>query len=76
MTHSRPYYVGLYVAAVLMWSGALVRFLYLVEALADFPEIVQNSIYVFLADGLPALAITLALLVAWYYWSWLLAERD
>jgi hypothetical protein len=76
MTHARPYYVGFYLAAVFMWGGAFMRLLDVTNSLAVFPEIVQNSIYVLLADGLPALAITIALLVAWYYWSWLLAERD
>jgi hypothetical protein len=32
--------------------------------------------WVLLYNGLPALAVTLGLFVAWRYWSWLLAERN
>lgn len=32
--------------------------------------------WVLISDGLPALGITLGVLAAWRYWSWLLAERS
>lgn len=75
-THVQSWYRVLYAAAVLLWIGALVRLVFQTQLLAELPEIVQNSLYVLLANALPAVGITLALLVAWYYWSWLLAERD
>jgi hypothetical protein len=76
MTRARPYYILLYVASLLMALGAFFRLFFLTGNLAQFAEIVQNTVYTLLADGLPAMGITLALFVAWYYWSWLLAERD
>jgi hypothetical protein len=35
----------------------------------------QNPVSVLFYVGLPAIAITLGLVAAWRYWSWLLAER-
>ncbi len=71
-----PYHCALYLGAVCVWGGALTRLLFLTGSLASFPVLYQNSIYVLLAYGLPALGVTLALLATWYYWSWLLAERN
>jgi hypothetical protein len=75
-THARRYYRLLYIAACLCWLGTLFHTLLAFNGLAQFSEIVQNSVYVLLADGMPALGLVIALGVAWYYWSWLLAERD
>ena len=74
--HVRAYYLGLYMSAVLIWLGIISRIVFLTSSLATFQNLNQNTIYVLLCDGLPALAITIALIVVWYYWSWLLAERD
>lgn len=73
---SRPYYRGLYVAAVLVWMGMLGRGY---VALAQPPvsdAVGHNLVYTLFNDGLPALGVTIGLGVVWYYWSWLLAERD
>jgi hypothetical protein len=76
VTHVRPYYLLLYVAACLVWGGAIVRlyFLMISGASLDVPN--QRLLYTLLGDGLPAAGLTLGLLVTWFYWSWLLAERD
>ena len=76
VTHVRPYYGLLYVAAGLVWGGALVRLYFLTrpDASLDMPN--QRLLYTLLSDGLPAAGLTLGLLVTWFYWSWLLAERD
>lgn len=76
ITHARPVYRAFYVAAALLIIAALTRSALDLELLAQTPKIVQNSIHVLLVDGLAALGITIALPTAWYYWSWLLAERD
>lgn len=76
VTQARPYFIGNYVSAGLIWAGALVRFYFITRGQADLPAQDDNLVYILLSDGLPALGITLGLLVTWYYWSWLLAERD
>jgi hypothetical protein len=71
-THAKPYYRGFYVAAALLVIGAaaqLLRDTLLRDRARDLGLIL-------LADGVPALALTIGVAVAWRYWSWLLAERD
>ncbi len=72
MTHAKPYYRGFYVAAVLLLVSTAVRFFNDFLLRQDTKQIGWILLY----DGLPALAISLAVVVAWRYWSWLLAERD
>jgi hypothetical protein len=76
VTHVRPYYGLLYIAAGLVWGGAAARLYFLTrpDASLDVPN--QRLLYTLLSDGLPAAGLTLGLLVTWFYWSWLLAERD
>ncbi|MFQ3659664.1 MAG: hypothetical protein SNJ54_12005 [Anaerolineae bacterium] len=76
VTQTPPYYYGLYLAGVFIIVAALVTFVLQSGLLANLTEIVQNSLQVVIADMLAALGITLALPIAWYYWSWLLSERD
>lgn len=76
VTQTPPYYYGLYLASVFIWAASLVTWGLQSGVLANLPEIVQNSLQVVIADMLAALGITLALPIAWYYWSWLLSERD
>ena len=76
VTHARPYYIGLYVAAVMIWAAMLVRLLFITSPDISLGAANQNLVYTLLSDGLPALSVTLALVITWYYWSWLLAERD
>jgi hypothetical protein len=71
VTHSPRYYIGLYVAAALMGIsvlGRLVNWLQRVDPNGD-PG------WILLYIGLPTVAVTIALISAWRYWSWLLAER-
>jgi type III secretory pathway component EscT len=68
-THARPYYFGFFVAGALVAAAALVRAASLIA-----PD--EPADWTVLYNGLLALGITLGLLFTWYYWSWLLAERD
>lgn len=76
VTHARPYYIGNYVATSLVWAGALSRFYFITRGQSILDASDGNLVYILLIDGLPALGITVGLMVTWYYWSWLLAERD
>ena len=73
VTHAPPYYIGLLVAAGLLLLSAIIQ---LINDLRGVIISATNSWWVTVYIGLPALAITIALVFAWRYWSWLLAERD
>jgi lysylphosphatidylglycerol synthetase-like protein (DUF2156 family) len=73
VTHAPPYYIGLLAAAFLLLLAAVVR---LVNDLNGVQVQTANAWWVAVYTGLPALAVTIALVFAWRYWSWLLAERD
>lgn len=75
VTRARSFYIGHFVAAVLVWAGALMKMLGVVGQ-GSFTDAELIQLYALVSDILPALGITLGLLVTWYYWSWLLAERD
>ena len=70
-THAKPYYLGFYVAALLVLISAAARVLHLT---LDAPD--SDIRWIVVEDGLPALALTIGVSLAWRYWSWLLAERD
>lgn len=76
VTLARHYYLGLYLASVLVLSGVIVHAFLLGQGIDGGLELQQEVVWVLLIKGLPALGITIALLVVWYYWSWLLAERN
>lgn len=70
------YYIGFFVAAALMAASILARLLNLGRGAAAAAELHHDPVWVFLYVGLPATAVTLGIVVAWRYWSWLLAERS
>jgi len=72
-TKAKPYYIGFLAAALLMLISIAARLLDIVVRLEP-PD--PNLLWVLLKDGLPAVAITIGVVFAWRYWSWLLAERD
>jgi hypothetical protein len=72
-TRAKPYYLGFFAAAGLMLISGGARFLY--ALLPIDAGSVADILRLLLLDGLPALAATLAVILAWRYWSWLLAER-
>lgn len=76
VTRARPYYRILYAAAFLVWLAALARLLLILDGAGLAANAYRNLAYTLLVDGIPALSLTLGAAVAWYYWSWLLAERD
>jgi hypothetical protein len=76
VTHAQPHYRGLYLAALLVFAGVAARLGYLTNFIGSGGDLTHNLVYIVLCDGLPALGVTLGVMVTWYYWSWLLAERD
>ena len=76
ITHARPQYRGLYVAALLVWIGGAVRLISVLDQSLIAPDSTFRPLITLLWKGLPALGVTLGVMVAWQYWSWLLAERN
>jgi len=76
VTRTYPYHIGLYFAAVLVWLGGLAQLLDSLNHFTQSDNIAQQTLWIFLRSGLPAVGSSLGLLIVWYYWSWLLAERD
>lgn len=74
VTHARPHYRWYYGAALLVMLGVGIQFVQHHPPLAAWLN--RTILGVILMEGLPALGLTLGLTVTWYYWSWLLAERD
>jgi hypothetical protein len=74
VTHARPYYRWYYGAAFLLGFAKIVHILTLQPPLAASPNV--TILGMVLHDGFQALGLTIGLIVTWYYWSWLLAERD
>lgn len=76
VTHARSYYWAYYLAIALIWSGILVRLLFITRGQSFLQATNTKLVYTLVSDGLPAIGITIGLIVTWHYWSWLLAERD
>lgn len=76
VTRTPPYYVWFYVAAGLMLVSILARLVHLGQGPEVAAALIDDKVSVLLYAGLPAIAITLGVVVAWRYWSWLLAERN
>lgn len=74
VTRTPRYYLGLFLSAGLMLLSAAARAWNLGRGVAP-AAISQEPGWVLLYVGVPALALTLSLVVVWRYWSWLLAER-
>ena len=73
VTRAPRYYRGFYVAAILLIVSFLFRLLNVVES--HIPA-ADDPVAVIFYIGLPAFALTISLMIAWRYWSWLLAERS
>ena len=76
VTRTAPFYFGFFVAALLFGIHLLLQ---IASPSQDITLPVEADIelaYFLSYVGLPALALTIAVLAAWRYWSWLLAERS
>ena len=72
-TAARPRYLGFFIGAVLIGISIAAQ---LLDLIFHFPHSDPDFLWIILVDLLPAIAITLGVMFAWRYWSWLLAERD
>jgi hypothetical protein len=74
VTRAPRYYRGFLVAAALLVISAVARIVNLVQPV-DPATLHTDPVWVLLYNGLPAIALTISVVIAWRYWSWLLAER-
>lgn len=70
-----PRYQPFFVGAGLMALCFGLRLIDLLIGLVPADEAAADLFRVMVYRGLPAAAVTLGLIGAWRYWSWLLAER-
>jgi hypothetical protein len=76
VTRAPRYYLGFYLAAMMIAVSVLARLLNVGRGVEFVADLHGDMGWVLVYNGLPALAISLGLYVAWRYWSWLLAERS
>lgn len=74
VTRTPRYYIGLYASSVLVIISVLMRLWNMIQGVSA-ADLSRDPTWVVIYIGLPALAFTIAVIVAWRYWSWLLAER-
>jgi hypothetical protein len=72
-TKAKPYYLGFFAAALLVALSIVAQFL---DLLLHFPHAEADLLWIVINSGLPAIGVTIGVIFAWRYWSWLLAERD
>jgi hypothetical protein len=71
-----PRYMGFFVGAGLLALSAAARFANLLFGWVAPEKIPFSLVWTVMYTGLPALGLTIGLIAAWRYWSWLLAERS
>ena len=76
VTRARPFYLGFYLAALLVGLSGLARVVNLGLGAEVTARLHAEDLLVLIYTGLMALGVTIAAFVAWRYWSWLLSERS
>jgi hypothetical protein len=72
VTHASPYYVGLWVAAGIVGTGVILRAITYFTLGSHEAGVAWQLIH----KAIPAVGLTIGVIFAWRYWSWLFAERD
>lgn len=72
VTRAPRYYRLFYLAAALLIISAIARF---INEIQQVSITINDPIWVTIYLGFPAIGLTLGVIIAWRYWSWLLAER-
>ena len=72
VTRAPRYYRGFFVAAILLIVSLVFQLLNVTRLHILGAD---DGVAVIFYIGLPAFALTISLMIAWRYWSWLLAER-
>jgi hypothetical protein len=75
VTRTPRYYRGFYIAAALMLVSIIARVVNIGRGVSEAAYLSESPTWVLFYIGFPAVAYTLSVVIAWRYWSWLLAER-
>jgi hypothetical protein len=76
VTHRPPLYRGFYVSLALMFFPLMVRLLSIGQSDSALDGLGGRSIGALLHDVPLAVGITLAVIIAWRYWGWLIYARE
>lgn len=76
VTNAPAYYLGFYLGGCMVGCGMLGRLIHINDPDSVTSTLQDSGMWVMVYNGFPAIGITLGLILAWRYWSWLLAERD
>jgi hypothetical protein len=76
VTQAAPYYHLFYIASALTIMSLGARLWNIIRGVRIDLSVDDHILWVLLYNGLPALGVTLGIVAAWRYWSWLLAERS
>ena len=75
VTRTPPYYLWFYAGALMMGVSLVARMINIGRGSDIATTLHEDPLMVILYVALPAIALTIAAVVSWRYWSWLLAER-
>jgi hypothetical protein len=75
-TGAAPYYLGFFAASLMVAISVAARIINLYRPDEALERVYTDPLWILLYTGLPALGVTVGVILAWRYWSWLLAERD
>lgn len=67
-------YFGFYAAASFMFASAGLQAINSLFRFTEAGALLASPLWIMVYNGLPAIGITIGLVYAWHYWSWLLAE--
>lgn len=70
---ARRYY-GFYAAAGFLFVSAGFQAANSLFRFAEADALLASPLWIMIYNGLPAIGVTIGLVYAWHYWSWLLAE--
>lgn len=70
---TRRYY-GFYAAAGFLFASAGLQAVNILARFTEASVMLESPAWIIVYNVLPAVGITIGLVYAWHYWSWLLAE--
>lgn len=76
VTHRPPLYRGFYAALVLLFFPFVMRLLAIGLSDGENVRLGSNSLEALAHDGPAALSVTLAVVIIWRYWGWLVYARE
>ena len=71
VTVAPPNYIGVLIGAALVGGSGIARIGYVLNA----SDLALDWWLIGAFDGIPSIGVTVAVVYAWRYWSWLFAER-